>query len=258
MQRPKFLRLIPHDEEDVLGERDSGARDVAHHPPDATVSQGTHDHHPHHPHRPHHPHVEVIPAMTRAMPSEALHQATHNLLRILEGETVFTAPHQQKAPGSGHKGAAWATSPSNHAALTTMTNADAQDDRTWPDGPIIRRKRFTSEELKRLVDHILMDEEIMDHPSMPGITKQRLRDVGVRAGWKPTEFGIFIPALMLWFARAGVTIRDDGSSATEWARPRPLISDDRAVIRRLLNNTDPPDGDAVKVAYHQEGLKEAP
>ncbi|PDW01476.1 hypothetical protein [Candidatus Viridilinea mediisalina] len=99
--------------------------------------------------------------------------------------------------------------------------------------------------VERLIEAILLDEEIMAHPSLPGLTRARLREAAARAGFDPHRFGRFSAALMLWFTRAGVIVPEETPSATAWARPIPLSSDDRATLRSLLTAVSPPDGEAV-------------
>ncbi|RRR69509.1 MAG: hypothetical protein EI684_15465 [Candidatus Viridilinea halotolerans] len=111
--------------------------------------------------------------------------------------------------------------------------------------------------VERLIEAILLDEEIMAHPSLPGLTRARLREVAARAGFDPHRFGRFSAALLLWFTRAGVIVPEETPSATAWARPRPLSSDDRVTLRGLLHAASPPDGDVVRQA-RAEGLGSTP
>jgi hypothetical protein len=126
-------------------------------------------------------------------------------------------------------------------------NADPSA-RKWPSGPLVGRELFAPDEVQRLIEAILMDEDIMDHATMPGLTRARLREVGRAAGFEPNRFGRFSAPLIVWFARAGVTVLEDDKARNPWARPRPIASRDRAEIRRMLRDTDPPDGDAVAIA----------
>jgi hypothetical protein len=106
---------------------------------------------------------------------------------------------------------------------------------------------LTGDEVQHLIEAILMDEESMEHPSMPGLTRARLRQVARSAGFDPNRFGRFAGPLLIWFARAGVTVLEDEKARDAWARPRPLVSCDRAEIRRLLRAVDPPDGNLVTI-----------
>jgi hypothetical protein len=114
-------------------------------------------------------------------------------------------------------------------------------DRRWPSGPLIGEDLFVADEVQRIVEAILTDTEIMAHPSQPGLTRARLREAAKAAGFEPNRFGRFSAALVIWFARAGVTVLVDDKATNEWARPRPMIGNDRVEIRRRLRAVDPPD-----------------
>lgn len=126
--------------------------------------------------------------------------------------------------------------------------APPEAERQWPSGPLVGRDLLRPDEVQRLVETILQDEEIMAHPTMPGLTRARLREAARAAGLEPSRFGKLSAAVVVWFARAGVTVLADDKAPSEWARPRPLVSGDRAEVRRLLRAVDPPDGDAVAIA----------
>lgn len=134
-----------------------------------------------------------------------------------------------------------------NGAQSGRGDADAPT-REWPSGPLVGRDLFTANEVQRLVEAMLMDEDIMEHPSSPGLTRARLREVARAVGFDPNRFGRLSAAILVWFARAGVTVLEDDKARNEWARPRPIASRDRAEIRRLLWCVDPPDGDAVAIA----------
>jgi hypothetical protein len=127
---------------------------------------------------------------------------------------------------------------------TTLSHAERQ----WPTGPLIGQDLMTADEVQRLVERILQDQEIMAHPTMPGLTRARLREAGRAAGFEPNRFGRLSAALLVWFAAAGVTVIEDDTAANEWIRPRRLVSPDRVEIRRRLRAVDPPDGDAIEIA----------
>jgi hypothetical protein len=154
---------------------------------------------------------------------------------VLPSRAEVASPASAKAPKGKGKGTD-ASSPSA-----------GQEDRTWPSGPLIGRDLFKPNEVQQLVEAILMDEEILDHPATPGLSRARLREVARSAGFDLNRFGRFSAAILVWFARAGVTVLDDDKARNEWARPRPIVSRDRAEIRRLLRAADPPDGDPTTI-----------
>ncbi|MEI8167652.1 MAG: hypothetical protein WCG26_14815, partial [Chloroflexales bacterium] len=128
------------------------------------------------------------------------------------------------------------------------TGAPTSATRAWPSGPLIGQDLFAPDEVRRIIEGILTDAEIMAHPTAPGLTRVRLREVAKRAGFEPNRFGRFSAPLLVWFARAGVTVLEDDKANTAWARPRPVVGNDRVEIRRLLADSDPPDGDEVAIA----------
>jgi len=141
-----------------------------------------------------------------------------------------------------------APSPGLLAPEPSLDAVPTPAERQWPNGPLVGRDLMTADEVRRLVEHILQDEEIMDHPSMPGLTRARLREAARAADFEPNRFGRLSAAVMVWFARAGVTVLEDDKAPNEWIRPRPLISTERAELRRRLQAVDPPDGDAITIA----------
>ncbi|MBX0331077.1 hypothetical protein K2Z83_25835 [Oscillochloris sp. ZM17-4] len=148
------------------------------------------------------------------------------------------APITPSNKGKGKKGAAASAPP----ALDAPPFDQATGGQAWPSGPLVGTDLFTSDEVRQLVEGILTDEEIMNHTSMPGLTRARLREVAKRLTFDANRFGRFSAALIIWFANAGVTVLADDTSRTEWSRPRPLIGNNRVEIRRRLWATNPPDG----------------
>jgi hypothetical protein len=139
--------------------------------------------------------------------------------------------------GKGKGKKAPSSPPSAPSSVDQRTGGQA-----WPSGPLVGTDLFTPDEVRQLVEGILTDDEIMSHTSMPGLTRARLRAVAKRIGLEANRFGRHSAALIIWFADAGVTVLADDKSRTDWSRPRPLIGNDRAEIRRRLWATDPPDG----------------
>lgn len=124
----------------------------------------------------------------------------------------------------------------------------AEDTSTeWPTGPLIGRDQIWPHELRRIIEEILMDTDIMDHPSYPGISFARLREVGTRAGIVADRMGRFVPALMVWFYATGLT-KQASTKQGVWEVPQPWQYDDKEEIRRILARSTLPTRDDVATA----------
>lgn len=168
---------------------------------------------------------------------------------VLPPRTPPEAGGKGKDKGKGKPAPAAAPAPSGATTTTAATTAaPTSATRAWPSGPLIGQDLFAPDEVRRIIEGILTDDEIMAHPTAPGLTRVRLREVAKRAGFEPNRFGRFSAPLLVWFARAGVTVLEDDKANTAWARPRPVVGNDRVEIRRLLAEADPPDGDEVAIA----------
>lgn len=186
-----------------------------------------------------------------------------SLLRILRGirdGQEPLGPLELVTPGEAEpSGPPAKRGKTRKGATNANSSVPASDDqgaerRDWPSGPLIGRELFSPDEVRRIVEGILTDEEIMAHPTMPGLTRARLREVARRLGFELNRFGRFSAALLIWFADAGVTVLADDKAKTEWSRPRPLIGNSRAEIRRRLWATDAPDGVSAAAIARSAGF----
>lgn len=118
--------------------------------------------------------------------------------------------------------------------------APGQDDGRWPSGPLISRDLFSRAEVETLIEAILTDVEIMEHPTYPGLSRNRLRLVAKQAGFEPIRFGRFSAYLLIWFARAGVTLKASDRWRGEWDGPRPLSTEEKSEVRLMLVRVPPP------------------
>lgn len=168
------------------------------------------------------------------------------------GPLVLAAP--DAAAGNAQTRSKAGSSRNASSAGKALPAPSGADDRRWPSGPLIGQDLFTADEVQQIIEAILTDEEIMAHPTMPGLTRARLREAARRAGFEPNRFGRFSAALVLWFADAGVTVLADDKANNPWARPRPLIGNDRVEIRRRLRTTDPPDAASVAALVTSAGF----
>jgi hypothetical protein len=129
----------------------------------------------------------------------------------------------------------------------------AEDAATWPSGPLVGRDEITPLDVERLVRAILTDSEIMEHATMPGLTRKRMVEAGERAGITRRRMGFFVAHLMVWFDKAGVMKPESAKEPDAWDRPRPLTTDDKEAIRRLLKRQSLPTKDEVE-AVKEQGL----
>lgn len=164
--------------------------------------------------------------------------------RIVEGKKPFGdfVMPRRELPEGGKKGKR------GQDAGAKTTSHPGADDGLWPSGPIVGTDQLSRAEVEHIMDTILTDAEIMRHPSMKGLSRLRLKEVGKRAGFKSDRFGRFSAHLLVWFAKAGVTIKPDDTWKGEWDGPRPLVTDEKGEIRRMLRRVDVPSKDDVKAA----------
>lgn len=194
-----------------------------------------------------HPHVrQTVVALERILAGESPCGAlpaynTASPSAPTRGPAQRATTERNAAKRSSASAAAPASRPTR-ATDTDTTPDTAPDVMHWPSGPLIACDLFRPDEVQRLIEAILTDETIMQHPSMPGLTPARLRTVARHANFDPARFGRFTNALIHWFTHAGIIVEADQTAPHLGTNPWPLISSDRVVLRRKLHAVAPPDG----------------
>lgn len=179
---------------------------------------------------------------------------TSHLSAIVQGEEPFGK--LQRAPLAvqpGKRGSAKGVERRQEESGRSRTLPE--DAALWPSGPLIGGDEITPLEVERLVRAMLTDREIAQHETMPGLSRKRLMRISEKAGVSGRRMGRFAGHILVWFANAGVTQPDSTKSADAWDQPRPLTTDDKEAIRRLLRQQHLPTKDEVDLARAQ-GLNE--
>lgn len=110
----------------------------------------------------------------------------------------------------------------------------------WPDGPNLGDDALGSDEIEDLVHALVSDATILRDPVRPGLTPLRLCVAAHRAGFEANRIGRFANHLAVWFGLAGVTAACREAQRGEWSGPRPMVTNEPDVIRRLLLRRMPP------------------
>lgn len=184
---------------------------------------------------------EVIDLNTPVRPRrniDAVRRLTSHLKRIAAGDPPFITERLLSPPSvvkrKGKLGKA------EEAEVAPIARVAPDQSPHWPDGPIIGRQELRREEIERLVRTIVTDKEIMDHETMPGLTRRRLLEAGEKAGVQKRRMAMFVPHLLVWFAQAGVIAHESSKDEDTWDRPRIVTTDDIEEIRRKLRNQSLP------------------
>lgn len=169
---------------------------------------------------------------------DAVRRLTGHLKRIASGDPPFTTERFLSPPSvvkrKGKSGKA------EEAEVAQIARVAPEHSPHWPDGPVIGRQELRREEIERLVRTIVTDKEIMDHETMPGLTRRRLLEAGEKAGMQKRRMAMFVPHLLVWFAQAGVIMHESSKDEDTWDRPRIVTTDDIEEIRRKLRNQSLP------------------
>jgi hypothetical protein len=177
-----------------------------------------------------------------------------HLSAIAQGEEPFgKLQHAPLAAQPGKRGSAKGAERRQEESGRNRTLPE--DAALWPSGPLIGGDEITPLEVERLVRAMLTDREIAQHETMPGLSRKRLMRISEKAGVSGRRMGRFAGHILVWFANAGVTQPDSIKSADAWDQPRPLTTDDKEAIRRLLRQQHLPTKDEVELARAQ-GLNE--
>lgn len=123
----------------------------------------------------------------------------------------------------------------------------------WPACAVPGSKVVEPEDVERLAVALLADESIAGEGDAAGLTVKRLKAVMEGLSFDGAMIGRNAPALVLWFAQAGI-LAEAASEATPWAAPRRFAVTAQEALRDALKAAPPLTADGLAEA-RRRGLK---